>query len=364
MRPFLTLSTSRTSTRALAALGAGTLAVTLLATSGGTAAAKPGGPKTGVGAVFMVNPVQSSGDQTLTDQKDAASAVPASAYAQVPLRNLDGSGYLRGKWVVVKSSTGTPAYSAQGRYFYDRHQDQFEQVMGYFWVNQTQEYLQLLGFGAPGSGLPGIVKQPFTVKINQYGGDNSYQTDKPYRIRLGKGGVDDAEDAEVIVHEYGHAVHQSQVPGYGQSIDAGAIGESFGDYLAVTVGLAAADQYGWPVGAEEACPMDWDATSYSDAPHCIRRFDRDLTLDERRNQVHYDGQIWSQALWEIRLGYEDLGMTTSDWDTTYIASQFDYEPDTSFQDAARTTYEYALDRDGAAAAALVKEKFEDRGIEL
>ena len=60
MRPFFNPSASRTSTRAVAALGAGTLAVTLLATSGGTAAAKPGGPKTGVGAVFMVNPVQSS----------------------------------------------------------------------------------------------------------------------------------------------------------------------------------------------------------------------------------------------------------------------------------------------------------------
>ena len=55
-------------------------------------------------------------------------------------------------------------------------------------------------------------------------------------IRLGKGGVDDGEDGEVIVHEYGHAVHDSQVPGYGTSLDAGAIGEAFGDYLAVTVG--------------------------------------------------------------------------------------------------------------------------------
>jgi hypothetical protein len=342
---------------------AGVLAVGALTVHSESATAKPGGaPKTGVGAVFMVNPVQSSGNQGLTDQKDAARAVPGSAYAEVPLRNLDGSGYLRGKWVVVKSATGAPAYSARSRYFYDRQQDQFEQVMGYFWVNQAQEYLQSLGFGASGSGLPGIIKQPFTVKINQYGGDNSYQTSKPYRIRLGKGGVDDAEDAEVIVHEYGHAVHQSQVPGYGQSIDAGAIGESFGDYLAVTVGLDAAGDYGWPVRAEEACPMDWDATSYTAAPHCIRRFDRDLTLDQRRNQVHFDGQIWSQALWEIRLGYEDLGLSTEDWDTTLIASQFDYAPGTSFQDAAETTYEYALARDGAAAAALVREKFADRGI--
>jgi hypothetical protein len=325
--------------------------------------AKPGtGDSSASAKVFMVNPVQSSGDQSLSDQDDSAAAVPDSAYATVQLRNLDGSGYLRGKWVTVESSTGTPAYAADGKFFYTRDQDQFEQVMGYFWVNQTQEYLQSLGFGKAGSGLPGIIDEPFSVKINQYGADNSYQTDKPYRIRLGKGGVDDAEDAEVIVHEYGHAVHQWQVPGYGGSLDAGAIGESFGDYLAVTVGLAAAQQYGWPVEAEEACPMDWDATSYTDAPHCIRRFDRNLTVADRRNQVHFDGQIWSQALWEIRLGYAKAGLGTNAWDTTLIDSQFDYAIGTSFSAAAQATYEKALERDGRNAAKLVKERFAARGI--
>ena len=34
--------------------------------------------------------------------------------------------------------------------------------------------------------------------------------------------------------------------------------------------------------------------------------------------MHYDGQIWSQALWEIRLGYVALGKTTAAWDTTLI----------------------------------------------
>jgi hypothetical protein len=285
--------------------------------------------------------------------------VPQTEYAEVQLRNLDGSGYLRGEWATVVSSTGTPAYSTQNSFFYNRHDDQFEQVMGYFWVNQAQEYLQSLGFG---SEFRAILDLPFEVKIDQYGGDNSYQTDKPFRIRLGKGGVDDAEDAEVIVHEYGHAVHQSQVPGYGQSLDAGSIGESFGDYLAVTVGLDAADDYGWPVGAEEACPMDWDATSYTNAPHCIRRFDRNLTLADRRGEVHFDGQIWSRALWEIRQDYVGLGFTTEDWDTTYILSQFDYAPDTSFQDAAETTYQAALDRDGQPAADAVKARFAERGI--
>ena len=41
-------------------------------------ATKPGsGTTIGTGSVFKVNPVQSTGDQSLTDQKDAASAVPA-----------------------------------------------------------------------------------------------------------------------------------------------------------------------------------------------------------------------------------------------------------------------------------------------
>ncbi len=150
------------------------------------------------------------------------------------------------------------------------------------------------------------------MKINQYGGDNSYQTDKPYRIRLGKGGVDDAEDAEVIVHEYGHAVHQSQVPGYGGSLDAGAIGESFGDYLAVTVGLAAAQQYGWPVKAEQACPMDWDATSYTDAPHCIRRFDTNLTVADRAaTRCTSTARSGARRSGRSGSGYVKLGLSTT-----------------------------------------------------
>ena len=115
----------------------------------------------------------------------------------------------------------------------------------------------------------------------------------------------------------------------------------------MSVGLAAAEQYGWPVKAEEACPMDWDATSYTSAPHCIRRFDRDLTVADKRDEVHFDGQIWSQALWEIRQGYPGLGFTTADWDRTLVDSQFDYAADTSFSAAAKATYAKALANQGA-----------------
>jgi len=336
------------------------VAAALFAASPAQATKPAPGTSTGTASVFMVNPVQSSGNENLTDQSDSATAVPASEYATVELRNLDGSGTLTGRWVQVQSSTGTPAYSATNTFLYNRHADQFEQVMAYFWINQAQEYLQSLGFGRT---LRPVNAQQQLVKVDQFGGDNSYQTDKPFRIRYGKGGVDDAEDAEVIVHEYGHAVHAAQVPGFGSSVEAGSIGEAWGDYLGITVGLDAAKQYGWPVQTDEACSMDWDSTSYtSTVPHCIRRLDTNLTVADANGEVHHDGMIWSRALWDIRNGYVTLGLGTRRADTTIVDAQFDFAPDTSFSAAAQATYNKAFSRDGAVAATLVRSAFAARGI--
>jgi hypothetical protein len=67
--------------------------------------------------------------------------------------------------------------------------------------------------------------------------------------------VDDAEDAEVILHEYGHAIQDSQMtpPGFGTSVEAGSIGEGFGDYWAVTVSNVIAPT------PDPACVADWDS---------------------------------------------------------------------------------------------------------
>ena len=194
-------------------------------------AAKPGpGTSTGTAKVFVPNPVQSTGNETLTDQKDSDAAVPASAYYSVTLTNLDGSGFLRGDWANVVSETGNPAYSPTNTFIYTRRQDEFEQVMAYYWVTEAQKYIQSLGFG---STLPAVNKESQDVRINQWGDDNSFETDHPKdELRFGKGGVDDAEDAEVILHEYGHAIHDGSGFIFA-SEEAGAISEGFGDYWAV-----------------------------------------------------------------------------------------------------------------------------------
>src|SRR5215470_13646629 len=140
-------------------------------------ATNPGsGGSTGSAMVFVPNPVQSLGDESLTDQKDADSAVPAAAYHAVTLTNLDGSGFLHGDYATVYSSTGNQAYSPTNTFAYTRHQDEFEQVMAYYWITEAQKYIHSLGFGVT---RPGINNQPQKVRINQYGADNSFETDQP-----------------------------------------------------------------------------------------------------------------------------------------------------------------------------------------
>jgi hypothetical protein len=153
------------------------------------------GTSTGSGQVFLPNPVADLGDQSLTDQKDANYAALQPAYHIVTLTNLDGSGYLSGDWANIRGATGPLAFSATNTFVYTRDDDRFEQVMAYYWITEAQKYIQSLGFG---STLRPINMESQDIRINQLGYDNSFSWDKKDYLRFGKGGVDDAEDAEVI----------------------------------------------------------------------------------------------------------------------------------------------------------------------
>jgi zinc metalloprotease ZmpB len=333
---------------------AGFIALALLALfASGASAGKAGpGTSTGTGQVFFPNPVAFLGDQSLTDQKDANYPELQPAYQMVDLTNLDGSGYLRGDWANVRSETGNPAFSSNNEFIYTRDDDRFEQVMAYYWVTEAQKYIQSLGFG---STYAPINMESQDIRINQWGVDNSYSWDKHDILRFGKGGVDDAEDAEVILHEYGHAIHDSQVTSFGTSLEAGSIGEGFGDYFAVTVSNVIAPT------ADPACVADWDAVSYtSTEPHCLRRVDRDLHYpQDLTSSVHRNGQIWSRALWDIR---NALGHQVAD--TIILYAQFSFAADTSMPAAAEATVAAAesLYAGDPSIADAVRQAFVDRGI--
>jgi len=189
------------------------------------------------------------------------------------------------------------------------------------------------------------------VRINQLGVDNSFATTHKDELRFGKGGVDDAEDAEVILHEYGHAIHFSQGFVFA-SEEAGAISEGFGDYWAVTVSTLVAPT------PDPACVADWDSVSYtSRTPHCLRRVDTNLHYPaDLSGEVHHDGQIWSRALWDIR---QAVGNVKAD--TLILEAQFGF-PGTTMSDLAAATVAAAQRLYGRAIATQVRAAFVDRGL--
>src|SRR4029079_8045234 len=325
-----------------------TAAVAALA---GVASGKsPSGSSTGTGTVFLPNPVADLQNQSLTDQKDADYAALQPAYHSVTLTDLDGSGTLTGRWARIVSETGVPARSSTNTFTYHRNTDRCEQVMPYYWITRAQLYIQSLGFG---TGLyPPVNMQSQRVRINQWGQDNSFATDHPKdELRFGKGGVDDAEDAEVILHEYGHAIHFSQNFSFA-SEEAGAISEGFGDYWAADVSDIVA-----PTPAP-AFVADWDATSYtSTVPHCLRRVDTNLHYPENLNgEVHHDGQMWSRALWDIRNAVGNVKA-----DTIILTGSFDFQG-TTMTELANLTVTAARNLYDAGTAAKVRQAFVARGI--
>jgi zinc metalloprotease ZmpB len=126
----------------------------------------------------------------------------------------------------------------------------------------------------------------------------------------------------------------------------------------VTVGDVVSTAVGVPSRAPLACVADWDAVSYtSTVPHCLRRVDRNLRYPADLNgEVHHDGQIWSRALWDIRLA---LGHVRAD--TVILQGSFDF-PGTTMTDLARRTVAAAQQLYGRAAATVVTRAFVDRGI--
>ena len=326
-------------------------AVLALALAPATSATKPRATgSTGSGTVFFPNPVAQLQNQSLTDQKDADYAALHPAYHGVTMTNLEGSGFLVGDWANVRAETGTRAYSTTNTFDYHRNDDRFEQVMAYYWVTEAQKYIQSLGFG---STRRAVNKESQDIRTNQYGVDNSFSWDKHDYVRFGKGGVDDAEDAEVILHEYGHAIQDSQVTGFGIGPEAGGIGEAFGDYWAVTVADVIAPT------ADTPCVADWDSISYtSTVPHCLRRVDTNKQYpDDLGDRVHANGLIWSRALWDIRLA---LGHVTAD--TLILEAQFSFAADTTMPAAATATVAAAQSLYGNTAASVVQAAFEARGI--
>jgi len=245
----------------------------------------------GHGQVFIPNPVQTADDHTLTDNNDSANAVPSSEYFDVVLQGLDGSGYLAGPFVDLTPTSGRVRSSTLD-FNYNRSQDGFEQTMVYYHMDEFQRYIQSLG-------MMNANNRAQRVDVNGSGQDNSWYSPSSRTITYGRGGVDDAEDADIIVHEYGHALHHD-LQGNLPNGENGAMGEGYGDFYAALF-------YDDPLVGE------WDAVSYTgnQTYHYLRRTDGNRKYPEDKGgEVHKWGEVWSAMLWDVRIACgRDIALT-------------------------------------------------------
>ncbi|HEX7839521.1 MAG TPA: M36 family metallopeptidase, partial [Kofleriaceae bacterium] len=222
---------------------------------------------------------------------DAASAVPSTAYSTVTLQGLNGNNLLDGQFASGSASKSRAA-GTNNNFVFLRDTKAFSETMAYFHIDFAQRYIQSLGF-------TNVDNRQQVFSIDRSTVDNSSYSPSTKKITYGTGGVDDAEDGEVIIHEYGHSVQDNQVPGFGAAEEGGAMGEGFGDYLAATVNASLTGEF------QIVCIAEWDATSYAaGVPHCLRRLDSTKHYPESKDgEVHDDGEMWSATLFQLRSAF-------------------------------------------------------------
>jgi hypothetical protein len=278
------------------------------------------------GKVFNPNPAVTTGDITLSSSSPLE--VLENQCIDIELYRLDppnnGSYYLDGKYVKmleIESPEAKEPVEPSGNFVYSCNDHRFLNVMVYYHIDNFQNYLQ--------NHLDLFNICNFSLEVDPQGlngDDNSHYSPpalpqnpigRPY-LAFGEGGVRDAEDAQVILHEYGHAIQDNCNPGFNNP--RSGVGEGFGDILAA---IYYDDKH--KELKTRGLMFSWDASPFG-SPAAFwpgRRYDIDWLFDGpeytswynhkdqngRYDGMHMTGQLWCATIFEL---YRKLGGDSND----------------------------------------------------
>ncbi|MGZ5242994.1 MAG: T9SS type A sorting domain-containing protein, partial [Bacteroidia bacterium] len=243
------------------------------------------------------------------------SAIFALDYERVPMQFPvsfeNDTFFLLNKYIQMEDFSAPktqPVYSKTPFFNYSRQHTSFEEVNIMFHVYNYRQHIKKIGFDTLGK---------FRIKADAHGLDGSdnsqfdfFQND--LKLVFGDGGIDDAEDADVIVHEYSHFLSYAAGGDNAYGSDRLAIEEGMGDYFACSYSKNISN-YNWQK------VYSWDGNDTWDGRSCVtsKNYKNDLSGNKYR-----DGEIWVGTLMEIQ---DEIGRDQTDalmLGTLYLLSKY------------------------------------------
>lgn len=238
-------------------------------------------------------------------------AIPAHAYHQadgVEVTRRDGRLYLANSRVIAVDLTelageaqtplqGLISVTENEDFLFNREQAAFRDVNAFFHLDHSLQYLNQLGF----SGERALFSAPLKVDAQGESGNSStYLTDIGV-LTMGIGGIPDSEDADIVLHELGHAINHQLVPDWKDG-DSDGMGEGFGDYWA--------GAYSFWAQRDRADKFELDVFANWDGLSGVLKSQRSLNDQEARYFPAFDyrahvsvmgtlsDQLWSTPLFQ------------------------------------------------------------------
>jgi zinc metalloprotease ZmpB len=176
---------------------------------------------------------------------------------------------------------------------YTRNQSGFEDVNVMYHITAFHQYIDSLGFAS-------LLSVPITVDPHgQNGADNSVFVSSGAfpTLDMGTGGVDDAEDADVIIHEYAHALSWAANGNTVMDAERSSLSEGISDYFATSYSKAI-DTFRWAnMFTWDGHNTFWNGRTATTAKQYALPFVLGL---------YQGGEVWNAAMMKIwdRLGHK------------------------------------------------------------
>ncbi len=277
----------------------------------------------GTAQVFDPNPVVTLGRTDLQDSTEASVFAPAYSIQDLKEVTLKNGVYtLAGSKLAIVDfeSPNTPVVTTtDGHWIFERGNSGFTDAMTYLHIDRSMRYLESMGFTGSHAIFP---KQIEVDSDGVNGADNSYYLPYARRLAFGHGCVDDNEDADVILHELGHAIQHHINSSWGGG-DSGAMGEGFGDYWAasysVTTEHGLEGNYNWvfKFDGHNDCWPGRQLNSFSPVYDSTKTY----SAHSRVNGGISD-EVWSTPLFQAFLEMYKSGVAKSDIDKMILEAHF------------------------------------------